>query len=407
MPKYSYQAKSSKGVLSQGDIDAANENDARTKLRAQGLEPISVTMAVRKQVQVKKRGFFEAKVKGKDLQVFTRQFATLINAGIPIVDALKILSEGLRVGVLKDATLHVKTSIESGRRLAEAMAQKPGVFDKLFCNMIQAGEEAGILDSILGRLAAYIEKNEKIKSQVKGALLYPAVILCVAFFVIVGILIFIIPKFQQFFSSAGKELPFLTQVVVRMSETMTHYWYVIVAIIVGGPIAFMQWLETPAGKDSFDQILMKTPIFGEVLKKSALARLSRTMSTLLASGVGMLEAIEISGRTADNKVIERAMARAKDMVSQGKPLAQPLSREKEIMPDMVVQMIAIGEQSGTLDTMLGKIADFYEDEVDIAVKAMTSLIEPMLMVFLGAVIAFIVIAMYLPVFNMGDTVGGM
>ncbi len=410
MPKYSYTAKNLSGQMLQGELDAANENEARVRLRAQQLLPVKISLGGRsggaKALKgMASSGMFASKVKSKDLQIFTRQFATLINAGIPVVDALKILSEGLRPGLLREASSKVKTSIENGKRLADAMAGTRGVFDKLYVNMIQAGEEAGILDSILNRLAIYMEKSEKIKGQVKGAMVYPLVILIVAFVVIAGILVFIIPKFNEFYSSAGKAPPALTQFVVNLSDFMIHKWYIIIGVAVIIPMLIVQYLETPEGRSNFDAIVLKIPVIGEVALKSAVARLSRTLSTLLSSGVGLIEAIEIAARTAGNGVIENILIRSKDSVTQGRSFSAPLGKEK-VIPEMVVQMIAIGEQSGTMDIMLGKIADFYEDEVEASVKAMTSLIEPLMMVFLGGIIAVLVIAMYLPIFSMGDVIGG-
>ncbi|UOF02398.1 type II secretion system F family protein [Bdellovibrio reynosensis] len=404
MAKFQYQAKNSTGQMVQGEIEAANQQEAIIRLRAQQLLPVRVVQFGSSRAAAgKSASLFAPRVKGKDLQVFTRQFATLINAGIPVVDSLKILSEGLRPGLLKEASAQVKTSIEGGRRLADSMAQVPNVFDKLYVNMIQAGEEAGILDGILQRLASYMEKSEKLKAQVKGALVYPVVIIIVALIVIAGILVFIIPKFMEFFSSSGKEPPALTAAVVALSNSMIANWYLYVGAAVLGPIAFKQWLNTESGKDSFDRFIMRAPVFGEVVQKSAIARLTRTLSTLLGSGVGLIDAIEISSKTAGNIVIEQALLRSKESVTQGRTFAAPLGKEKAF-PDMVVQMISIGEQSGTLDIMLGKIADFYEDEVETAVKAMTSLLEPLLMVVLGGIIAVLVIAMYLPIFSMADVV---
>ncbi|MEK2645016.1 type II secretion system F family protein [Bdellovibrio sp. BCCA] len=404
MAKFQYQAKNSGGQMVQGEIEAASQQEAIIRLRAQQLLPVRVVQFGAARASAgKNASIFAARVKGKDLQIFTRQFATLINAGIPVVDSLKILSEGLRPGLLKEASAQVKTSIEGGRRLADSMAQVPNVFDKLYVNMIQAGEEAGILDGILQRLASYMEKSEKLKAQVKGALVYPMVIIVVAMIVIAGILVFIIPKFMEFFASSGKEPPMLTQMVVNLSNSMIHRWYIYLVVLVVGPFAFMQWIKTDDGKNTFDRFLMKAPVFGEVIQKSAIARLTRTLSTLLGSGVGLIEAIEISAKTAGNIVIEQSLLRCKDSVTQGRTFAAPLGKEKAF-PEMVVQMISIGEQSGTLDVMLGKIADFYEDEVETAVKAMTSLLEPLLMVVLGGIIAVLVIAMYLPIFNMADVV---
>jgi type IV pilus assembly protein PilC len=406
MPKFQYQAKNAAGAMEQGEIEAASQQEAIVRLRARKLVPLRLVQFGGSRVSSGKApGIFAARVKGKDLQIFTRQFSTLINAGIPVVDSLKILSEGLRPGLLKEASAQVKSSIESGKRLADSMGQVPNVFDKLYVNMIQAGEEAGILDGILNRLALYMEKSEKIKGQVKGALVYPIVIVIVAMIVIAGILVFIIPKFMEFFAGAGKEPPLLTKLVVQLSNSMIHNWYLYIGIAVLGPFAFMQWIRTDSGKDSFDRFILRAPVFGEVVQKSAIARLTRTLSTLLGSGVGLIDAIDISARTAGNVVIEQALMRSKQSVTEGRTFAAPLGKEKAF-PDMVVQMISIGEQSGTMDIMLGKIADFYEDEVETSVKAMTSLLEPLMMVVLGGIIAVLVIAMYLPIFSMADVVGG-
>jgi type IV pilus assembly protein PilC len=303
----------------------------------------------------------------RDLQIYTRQFATLINAGIPVVDSLRILTNGLRPGLLKDASSLIKSSIEGGNRLSEAMAKSPSVFDRLYCNMVQAGEEAGILDTIMLRLAMYIEKNEKIKRQVKGALIYPASILVVASLVVVIIMVFVIPKFMEFFISNGAELPWLTSVVVTISNALINQWYLFVGGAIGIPYFINRVLQTPAGKNQFDRLMYDAPIFGELIQKSAIARLSRTLSTLLTAGVGMIEALDISSRTSGNIVVETALAKARDSVKAGRTLAAPLSRDK-VFPDMVVQMISIGEQSGTLEKMLEKIADFYEDEVEVAAE---------------------------------------
>ena len=410
MPRFSYTAKNMAGQTLNGELDAANENEARVRLRAQQLIPLRLARSSGGARGPAKKGggglgLFTPKVKTKDLQIFTRQFATLINAGIPVVDALKILSEGLRPGLLRDASAKVKSSIENGKRLADSMASTSGVFDKLYVNMIQAGEEAGILDSILNRLAIYMEKSEKIKSQVKGAMVYPAVILVVAGLVISGILVFIIPKFNEFYSSAGKAPPALTQMVVALSNSLVQKWYLYVGIAIAIPYALMYYLETPEGRQNFDEFVLKVPVVGEVALKSSIARLSRTLSTLLSSGVGLIDAIEIAARTSGNGVIEGILIKSKESVVQGRSFSAPLGKEK-VIPEMVVQMIAIGEQSGTMDVMLGKIADFYEDEVETSVKAMTSLIEPLMIVFLGGIIAVLVIAMYLPIFSMGDIVGG-
>lgn len=409
MAKFNYMARKASGELTQGEIDATNETEVRVKLKSMGLEPtkltVRFTVAKPKEVKQKPSLFFKPTVSSKDLQIFTRQLSTLINAGIPVVDALKILGDGMRMGILKDAINEVRVSIEGGRRLAESMAHSPNVFDRMYCNMIQAGEDAGILDGVLQRLATYMEKNQKIKSQVKGALVMPGAIMVVSILVIAGILIFIIPKFQAFFSGSGKELPMITQMVVNMSDSLVQKWWMYLGAITGIPYMIYSYSQTLEGKITIDEYMIKMPIFGPVVQKASIARLTRILSTLLSSGIGMIEAIDIASRTAGNVVIEKALIRCRDAVTQGRPFAQPLSREK-VIPALVSQMIAIGEQSGTLDIMLGKIADFYEEEVESAVKAATSLIEPIMMVFLGGIVAVIMLAMYMPVFQMGDAMGG-
>lgn len=405
MARFMYQAKNAAGKVIMGQMDALDEGDLRNKLRMQNLNVLRVLQAGG---GPKTGGGFalQSRVPSKDLQVFTRQFSTLINSSIPVVDALKMLSEGKRNPQLKEAATNVRLAIEAGKRLGDAMAASPLVFDRFYVNMVRAGEEAGILDGILNRLAIYMEKSEKIKKQVKGAMVYPISILVVAAVVVSAILVFVIPKFQEMYKGAGKELPAITQLVVACSEFMIHRWYIIIGAAIAIPWLFMYWYNTPEGKDTCDRIFIKMPIFGELIQKSAVARMTRTLSTLLSSGVGVIEALDIASKTAGNKVIEDALNRSKESVTAGRPLAAPLSKEPMI-PDMVSQMISIGEQSGSLDTMLGKIADFYEDDVENAVKTMTSMIEPLLMIFLGGTIAVLVLAMYLPIFNMAEvTTGG-
>lgn len=409
MPSYQYQARTMAGKLTRGKIEARDENDAKFKLRTKQLLPTKIELDVEKkssnELENFVKSFLAPKIKSKELQIFTRQFATLINAGVPIVDALRILADGVTNVVLKDALTQIKVSIETGRRLSDSMMLHDRVFDRLYCNLIKAGEEAGILDTILTRLSIYIEKNEKIKSQVKGALVMPAVITVVAFIVIAGIIVFIIPKFESFYAGSGKALPALTQMIVDLSLFMRTKWYLIVLGLLGTAGVSTYYLNTPEGQQMKDEVMINAPLFGPVIQKSSVARMSRTLSTLLSSGVGLIDAIDIAARTAGNAVIEKALTSCKESVMVGKPFHQPLARQKEI-PVMVSQMVAIGEQTGAIDTMLGKIADFYEDDVENAIKAMTSLIEPLMMVVLGGIIAVIMVAMYLPIFGLGDTIGG-
>lgn len=409
MAFFIYQARTINGNTVKGKIEARDESDAKIKLRAKQLIPTKLTILNNQEVKGSEieeavKRLLAPKVEVKELKIFTRQFSTLINSGIPIADALRILSEGGFSRLLKDALLQIRSSIDVGKRLSESMAVHDRVFDRFFCNMIQAGEEAGILDTILLRLSQYIEKSEKIKSQVKGALVMPAVITVVALIVITGIIMFIIPKFQEFYQSSGQALPLPTQMLIDLSGNLRESWYVYLVGIIGIVGGVGYYINTPEGKKQLDKTLITAPIIGDVVQKASVARMTRTLSTLLSSGIGIIEAIDIASKTAGNVVIEQALIECKSSVTVGKPFHVPLARQKEI-PQMVSQMVAIGEQSGSLDAMLGKIADFYEEEVENSVKAMTSLIEPIMMVVLGGTIAVILVAMYLPIFNMGDTIG--
>lgn len=409
MPNFSYQARTINGNLVRGKIEAKDENDAKIKLRAKRLIPVKFAVVGTEtegegDIERAIKKIFAPKVASKELKIFTRQFATLINSGIPIADSLRILSEGQMSKLLKDTVITIRESIDVGKRLSDSMIMHDQVFDRLYCNMIQAGEEAGIIDTILLRLSTYIEKNERIKSQVKGALVMPIVICFVAFLVITGIIVFIIPKFQEFYAGSGKPLPGLTQAVVDLSLLLRTKWYMFIATIAGIFGAVTYYINTPEGKKNLDIGLMRAPIIGEVVQKSGVARMTRTLSTLLSSGIGLIEAIDIASKTAGNYVIEKALSDCKESVTNGKPFHVPLSKQPDI-PIMVAQMVGIGEQSGTIDAMLGKIADFYEEEVEASIGAMTSLIEPIMMVGLGGAIAVILVAMYLPIFGLGDTIG--
>lgn len=409
MANFIYQARTINGNLVRGKLEARDESDAKIKLRAKQLIPVKLTI-VNQQLEMSDE--FEDKIKKlllpkispKELKIFTRQFSTLINSGIPIADALKILSEGQMSPLLKETLLQIRGSIDVGKKLSDSMIVHDRVFDRLYCNMIRAGEEAGIMDSILLRLSQYIEKNEKIKNQVKGALVMPALITVVAFIVITGIIVFIIPKFQEFYTGSGKALPALTQMVIDLSALLRAKWYMFILSLGGLITAVTYYINTPEGKRNFDTGLIRAPIFGPVVQKAGVARMTRTLSTLLSSGIGLIDAIDIASKTAGNYIIEKALADCKEAVTVGKPFHLPLSRQPDI-PLMVSQMVGIGEQSGSLDIMLAKVADFYEEEVETAISAMTSMIEPTMMIVLGGTIAVILVAMYLPIFNLGDTIG--
>ncbi len=401
MAKYIYEARAANGQNMRGEIDAINEVDARNKLRAQRVVPLKL---VPKQANMKIL-VNVGKANAKDLQIFTRQLATLLGSGIAILQSLEVLSQGIRETPITKACKIVITHLSQGKKFADALAEHPGVFDKFYVNMVGAAEKSGQLDLVLGRLAQYIEKAVKIQNKIKGALMYPAAIVFVAFTVIAAIMIFVIPKFQSLFAGAHQELPAITQLVVHTSDFFVHYWWAIIGGIVAGLFTLKEYYNTPVGREQIDGFLLVTPVFGSLIQKGAIAKFTRTLSTLLSSGVGIIEALDISSRVVGNVQIEKAIIRARDSISEGKTIVAPLSKEKFI-PQMVQQMIGVGEQTGNLDQMLGKIADFYEDEVDVAVGALTSVIEPILMIVLGGIIAVVVIAMYLPIFQMAGAVTG-
>jgi type IV pilus assembly protein PilC len=343
---------------------------------------------------------FGTGVKSTDVVIFTRMFATMIDAGLPIVQCLEILSaqaENKRFGKILAS---VKASVEGGLTLSDALGKHPKVFDDLFVNLVAAGEAGGILDGILQRLSIYMEKAMKLKRRVKGAMVYPISIICIAALVVTILLTKVIPVFEKMFKDmGGGKLPAPTRVVIQISHALAHYLPFIVAFLIIAGIAMKLILRTPRGRHTFDGLLLKMPVLGPVLRKVVVARFTRTMGTLLTSGVPILDALEICGKTAGNVVVQKGIMYARAQISEGKDMATPLM-QTALMPPMVVQMIGVGEQTGALDTMLSKIADFYEEEVDVAVASMTSLIEPIMMVFLGAVIGGMVVAMYLPIFEM-------
>ena len=402
MPIYVWAGKTKKGRPLKGEVEAADERIARIQLKKRSIE-------VKKLKQKPKDlfaniSFMQPKVTNKDLVIFTRQFSTMIDAGLPLVQGLNILGEQTENKTFRNMLKQVTKDVEGGSTLADALGKHSKVFDNLFVNLVAAGEVGGILDTILQRLAAYIEKAEKLKSQIKGAMTYPLVVVGIAVIVIAVIMIFVIPVFQDMFSSFGKALPVPTQVVVAMSDFIKgniHY-------MIGGLIvfvwAFRRYRRTRSGKRNIDSILLKLPIFGELIKKVAVARFTRTLGTMVSSGVPILDALEITAKTAGNVIVEEVIFDARSSIAEGQTIAEPLS-ETDIFPGMVTQMISVGESTGALDAMLEKIADFYDDEVDATVSAMTSMLEPLLMLFLGGSIGGLVVAMYLPIFQMAAAMG--
>ena len=402
MPTYIYAGRTRKGRITKGQLDAADERIARIQLKRRNID---VTKLKQKPKDLfESVSFLQPKVTSKDIVVFTRQFSTMIDAGLPLVQGLNMLTEQSQNRSFKTILSQVTRDVEGGSTLADALAKHPKVFDSLFVNLVAAGEVGGILDTILQRLAAYIEKTQKLKAQIKGALTYPAVVVAIAIIVIAVIMIFVIPVFQDMFSSFGKALPGPTQLVVNMSDfTKGNIHWIILAIIILA-FAFRRYRATVSGRRRVDSVMLRLPIIGELIRKVAVARFTRTLGTMVKSGVPILDALEITARTAGNVIVEEVVMDARSSIAEGQTIAEPLA-ESIIFPGMVTQMISVGESTGALDAMLEKIADFYDDEVDATVAAMTSMLEPLLMLFLGGSIGGLVIAMYLPIFQMAAAMG--
>jgi len=402
MPTYIYAGRTRKGRVTKGQLDAADERIARIQLKRRNID---VTKLKQKPKDLfGSVSFLQPRVTAKDIVVFTRQFSTMIDAGLPLVQGLNMLTEQSQNKTFKRILSQVTRDVEGGSTLADALGKHPKVFDSLYVNLVAAGEVGGILDTILQRLAAYIEKTQKLKSQIKGALTYPAVVVAIAIIVIAVIMIFVIPVFQDMFSSFGKALPAPTQLVVNMSDfTKSNIHWMILGLIILA-FAFKRYRGTASGRRRVDSVLLRLPIIGELIRKVAVARFTRTLGTMVKSGVPILDALEITARTAGNVIVEEVVMDARSSIAEGQTIAEPLA-ESIIFPGMVTQMISVGESTGALDAMLEKIADFYDDEVDATVAAMTSMLEPLLMLFLGGSIGGLVIAMYLPIFQMAAAMG--
>lgn len=394
MATFLFEAKSLAGKNVRGEIEATSEAEARVRIRAQKLIPLKIATKATAAPTVAGK-----KIKGKDLQVFTRQFSTLLESGIPVIDGLDALARSTANINLAMVLRGVVKQVSEGKRLGDALSMYPKSFDEFYINMVKAGEEGGVLDTVLKRLAEYIEKSVKIVSKIRGAMVYPAAIMLVAVIVISVIMIFVIPQFEELFSSLGQELPGITVFVINMSRGLVNNWYYIFGGLGAAIAALIYWKGTPEGKKTIDSILINTPLIKDVIQKGGIARFSRTLATLLGAGVGIMESLEISAKTTGNYILENCFMRSRQAVADGKSMTVPLASEKFI-PPMVIQMIAVGEQTGNIDTMLGKVADFYEDEVDAAVGALTASMEPLLMVVLGGIIGTLVIAMYMPIFEM-------
>ncbi|MEE8315214.1 MAG: type II secretion system F family protein [Syntrophobacteria bacterium] len=403
MPDYIWTGVNRKGKKKKGEMEAESENFVRLTLRRQGIEPTKIKPKSKDLFENVK--FLQPKVTEKDIVVMTRQFATMIDAGLPLVQCLEILFSQQDNKTFKRILKNIKEDVEEGSTFADALKQHPDVFDDLFVNLVAAGEIGGILDIILNRLAAYIEKAAKLKKKVKGAMTYPIVVMVIAIMVVAVILIFVIPVFESMFADFGKALPVPTQIVVAMSDLLKNYILYLIVGFVLLVFAFRRFYKTDKGRALVDKLVLKVPVFGMLIRKVAVAKFTRTLGTMISSGVPILDSLDIVAATAGNMTIEEAIRETRRSISEGRTIAEPLA-DSEVFPSMVVQMISVGEATGALDTMLSKIADFYDDEVDAAVDALTAMLEPFMMVFLGITIGGLVVAMYLPIFQMAGAMGG-
>ncbi len=401
MPVYEWRGKSVTGEIRKGTLDAPNPQVVEVYLRRLNITPLKITP--------KKESFlirFQKKsVSDKELALFTRQFATLLEAGLPIIKCLETLAEQQKNLYFKEVIKDIKAKVEGGKSLSEAMSEYPKIFNTLYIQMIKAGEAGGNLDEVLKQLALHLEKLTTLKAKVKQAMVYPSVILLVTVAVISIIMIFVIPKFAALFKEAHKELPLPTQILINISQNFKKIFIIGVAFIISLVVGIKHYRKKEEGKYKTDKILLKIPLFGELFHKAAIARLARTLASLIRSGVPLLQAISIAGETSGNKVIEKAMEEIKINVSTGQTIAEPMFYTG-VFPYLVVEMVKIGEMSGNLEDMLNRVANFYEDEVDRTVNTLSTLIEPILIVILGVVVGGILVALYLPIFQLGGAIGG-
>src|SRR3954471_11511435 len=400
MASFAYNAINAHGAELSGELAAADLAAAREQLRMKGLLAQNITEVDDGSSDSFSSAGFAKKIKPKSLQIFSRQFATMIEAGLNVVSALVILEQQTDDPGLALVVRELRQDVEAGLLLSEALSKHPKVFSRLYIAMVEAGEAAGILDIVLDRGAFQIEKDTQIKRRVKGAMIYPTMVLIFATMVLIGMLMFLVPIFVKIFASLGGELPTLTPYVLYASNFLHAYWFIVIPSMIASPFIFKKWKATENGRRNWDRFKLKVPMkIGDTVLKVTMARFSRTLSTLVASGVDIIKALEITGQTSGNWVIEDALAGVRARVHEGVPIAQPLV-ENPVFPPMVSQMVKIGEETGELEKMLGKIADFYEDEVDAAVQSLTSIIEPVMMIGVGVMVGVIVIAMYLPMFRM-------
>ncbi|MCJ7664182.1 MAG: type II secretion system F family protein [Desulfobacterales bacterium] len=399
MPKYAWEGRVPQGGFRKGELEGPNETAIRAYLRQQQIIPTKIT-ALGKQLKIT-LPFMKGRVKKKSLAIFTRQMATMIDAGLPLVQSLEILAQQEESETFQEIIRTIKNEVESGATLAAALQKHPRVFDNMYVNLVVAAEEAGTLDVILGRLATHIEKMEALKKKVKSAMVYPAMIVSVAIGVTVVLMVFVVPVFEKLFAGMGSSLPLPTQIVVSISNIFKNYLPIVIVVTIVAAIALNRYYKSEQGRRKVDDLLLKAPIFGELIRKIAVSRFARTLATLVTSGVPILEALNIVAGAAGNKIVEEAVLKGRTSISEGQTISEPLA-ESGVFPVMVTQMIAVGETTGSLELMLTKIADFYDDEVDVAVATLSSMLEPVLMIFLGVIVGGLVIAMYLPIFKMAS-----
>lgn len=403
MPVYAWKGKAPGGAEQKGELNLANKEEVLSHLRRKRIVASEVKEkggAVNFKLPAFKKG-----VSIRDLVIFTRQFSTMVNAGLPLVQCLDILSKQAESAAFREIVADVMHDVEAGSTLSEAMGKRPQAFDNLYVNMVDAGEAGGILDDILARLAGYLEKAEALRRKVKSALTYPAVVLIVALGATTFMLLFIIPTFAKVFADFGGELPLPTRIVLALSDFLKSFWWVLILLTVAFVIAVRRIYKTENGRMKMDAMALKAPILGDILRKASIARFTRTLGTMISSGVPILTALDITARTAGNKVIEAAIMMTKGSIGEGETIAAPL-RQSKVFPPMVVQMISVGEETGALDKMLDKIANFYDEEVNVAVDTLTSIIEPIMIVVMGSLVGGMVVAMYMPMFKLINVVAG-
>ena len=409
MPTFVYEALDSQGQEVRGEIEAVSSEEAIVKIRNKSYFPTNVKEKATKRQRAaggarKKKSFAIGRVKARQLCTFTRQLSTLQDAGLPIVRSLKILEEQQKPGVLKNQLAEVAEDVEGGSTLSEALSKHPKTFDKLYVNMVRAGEAGGVLDSILERLAAFMEKSQRLKKQVVSALIYPAAVISVAGLILAGIMVWIIPKFKEMFSDMRIELPGLTLMLITISDGIKNYWYLIPLIPFGFFVIVKSVGANKTGRYIIDKIKLKIPLFGQIISKSVISRFCRTLGTLIASGVPILEALNIVKEATGNAVFENAIGRVHDSIREGENIVGPLAQSK-VVDAMVLNMVDVGEETGELDRMLLKIADTYDEDVDALVGGLMSLIEPLLIVFLGGAVGFIVVALFMPLIKLMQSIG--